>query len=237
MLACWACEFRFSGKMIARDGSIKGRSAREGGPYRLYTCPRCSQVSRVETTAKDRMFASPPKDFSVVDYFFGWLDFLSPTDFLRVVRWHHSYAETRREYFERDGDSTYSKPTISGTVRQFLAGRSATSDLEFEEWRQRREEEILREKTRTGRSDRHKSEEPNPRRDAKPSPPPREVPHPYRILGVSIDATDGEIRTAFKTLVRVHHPDKQPTRDPEVLEEANRRLKELLQAYDELSKR
>ena len=32
----------------------------------------------------------------------------------------------------------------------------------------------------------------------------------YKVLGVSRDATESEIKRAFRTLARRHHPDKNP---------------------------
>ena len=33
-------------------------------------------------------------------------------------------------------------------------------------------------------------------------------PNPYKVLGVSEDATDEEIKKAYRDLVRKYHPDK-----------------------------
>ncbi len=60
------------------------------------------------------------------------------------------------------------------------------------------------------------------------------VPLPYRILGVRRDASDDEIRRAFRALARRWHPDKQRLRDPATLATAQQRLRELLEAYDKL---
>jgi len=179
------------------------------------------------------MFASPPRDFSVVDYLFGWFELLSPKDFLRVVRWHQMYTDTRRHFFERDGDSLYSKGSIGGTIRQLFTGRNSTSDLEFDEWRQQREEEPIKERVRRERAQENRRKKGTHGKPAAAAS--QEIPHPYRILGVSIGADQTEIRAAFKRLVRTYHPDKQSTRDPKTIEAANKRLQELLDAYDELS--
>lgn len=54
----------------------------------------------------------------------------------------------------------------------------------------------------------------------------------YETLGVTADATDEEIKRAFKKLARVHHPDLNAG-DPE----AERRFKEINAAYEVLSDR
>ena len=48
----------------------------------------------------------------------------------------------------------------------------------------------------------------------------------YEVLGVARAATDSEIKRAFRSLAREHHPDKNPE-DPE----SERRFKEVQEAY------
>ncbi|MCA8959624.1 MAG: J domain-containing protein [Planctomycetes bacterium] len=239
MLMCWACEQRFTPKLVERDSLLKSRAASEGGPYRLYNCPRCLRTSKVEVTPQGRWFASPPGDFSVMDYFFGWLDLLSPRDFLYVVRWNQKYADLRQEFFERDGDDRYSKTTIAGAIRSLFSSRTDPADLEVEEWRQRRQAEIERSEVRGPSGARDGAESKEERRREEPPRPeerPAALPHPHRILGVAVDASSAEIRAAFKKLVRTHHPDKLADRSPATIEEANRRLQELIAAYEELTR-
>ena len=52
---------------------------------------------------------------------------------------------------------------------------------------------------------------------------------PYRILGVSRDATDAQIKSAYRDLARRHHPDNYP--DPERRARAEERMKEINEAY------
>ena len=53
---------------------------------------------------------------------------------------------------------------------------------------------------------------------------------PYQILGVKRDATEAEIRTAYRKLAKKHHPDLNPGKP-----EAAERFKEINQANDILS--
>lgn len=52
----------------------------------------------------------------------------------------------------------------------------------------------------------------------------------YKILGVSKDAGDAELKKAYRKLAIVHHPDKNPD-DPEAAE----RFKDIGEAYETLS--
>ena len=57
---------------------------------------------------------------------------------------------------------------------------------------------------------------------------------PYRVLGVSRDASDEEIKKAYKKLSRKYHPDaniNNPNKD-----QAEEKFKEIQQAYQQIMK-
>ena len=61
----------------------------------------------------------------------------------------------------------------------------------------------------------------------------------YQVLGVSRDASDSEIKKAYRRLMNRNHPDKiagdNPTAD--VVAEAERRTREVRNAYEMLKAR
>ncbi len=57
---------------------------------------------------------------------------------------------------------------------------------------------------------------------------------PYKTLGVSRDASDDEVKAAYRTLARKYHPDKY--RDSDLADVAEEKMKEVNAAYDEIQK-
>lgn len=55
---------------------------------------------------------------------------------------------------------------------------------------------------------------------------------PYKILGVSPDATDDEVKKAYRNLARKYHPDKY--RDSDLADLASEKMKEINTAYEEI---
>ena len=62
------------------------------------------------------------------------------------------------------------------------------------------------------------------------------IKNPYTVLGVSQGASDQEIQKAYKTLASRYHPDKVQHLGEEFRELAEKRFKEIQQAYQELKK-
>ena len=58
---------------------------------------------------------------------------------------------------------------------------------------------------------------------------------PYSILGVKYDATDDEIKEAYRNLVRKYHPDNYSDDNP-LKDLANEKMQEVNEAYDEIQR-
>ncbi len=54
---------------------------------------------------------------------------------------------------------------------------------------------------------------------------------PYNILGVNRNASDDEIKTAYRTLAKKYHPDRFD-KDPAMAELASEKMQEINEAYD-----
>ena len=58
---------------------------------------------------------------------------------------------------------------------------------------------------------------------------------PYKVLGVSRDATDDEIKKAYRELARKYHPDNYAS-NPDIAELVGDKMKEVNEAYDEIQR-
>lgn len=56
----------------------------------------------------------------------------------------------------------------------------------------------------------------------------------YERLGLSPEASDAEVKRAFRQLAAAHHPDKVAHLGPGAVEQATRRFRELKEAYEEI---
>ncbi|MGN0165325.1 MAG: DnaJ domain-containing protein [Lachnospiraceae bacterium] len=59
---------------------------------------------------------------------------------------------------------------------------------------------------------------------------------PYQVLGVSPDASDDEVKTAYRKLSRKYHPDANVGKSQAEAEAAEEKFKDVSQAYDEIMK-
>lgn len=57
---------------------------------------------------------------------------------------------------------------------------------------------------------------------------------PYRVLGVSADASDAEVEQAYRRLISRYHPDKYTNAAPELRAQAERAARAINTAYDQI---
>ncbi len=58
----------------------------------------------------------------------------------------------------------------------------------------------------------------------------------YKILEVSPDATNAEIKKAYRTMVKKYHPDKVQSQDEAIKKGAEEKFKEVQKAYEEIQR-
>lgn len=57
---------------------------------------------------------------------------------------------------------------------------------------------------------------------------------PYRVLGVTDEASDAEVSQAYRRLMSQYHPDKLATAAPELRQRAEKKSREINIAYDRI---
>lgn len=222
---CWYCEHRVSSRQITRDGILRSRRERDGGPYRLHVCPACGRENVCERTTRNRWFASPNYRFTFLDYLFSQvLDPAGAETILAALTWFRENEERRRYFFESDGDSRYS-------------GRSFLSRF----WPVSRQNNDTASKDAASKDAASKSTRPKPRPSGpaqEPPAPPRPRSHrlvtPHEVLGLLPDASDREIRAAFQRLAIIYHPDKVHHLGEDFERVARQKFQELKEAYEVL---
>jgi DnaJ like chaperone protein len=217
-LVCWYCDRRFSVDHVLRDGILRARDVRHGGPYRLYICTICNRQNHCEKTRKGRWFSSPGFQPNLLDYILG-IVIEQPKDFLKAASWLKENEERRRYFFERDGDRRHS----TGGWLHRLWPLGAHADEPSRRPKQRAEDPTSSERPS---ADRGPAERPRPT-----------IIGPWDILGVDREASAEEIRRAFHRLAVQYHPDKVHHMGEEFQVVAHEKFTELKNAYDSLMRR
>ena len=218
-LNCWYCGNSLNLDYLLRDGILRTRREREGGPYRMYSCTFCNRRNQCEKPRQGRWFSSPDSHPMLLDYILG--KFIGqPQDFIKTVSWYAANEERRRYYFEHDGDYRYSGGLVKRLLKAMLfRGRKkpgkASGAHKQEEKKQGAGQESRRERAQ---------------------PPPRQpkLIGPWTILGVEQNASQAEIRRAFHKLAVQYHPDKVHHMGEDFQKIAHEKFTELQEAYERM---
>ena len=63
----------------------------------------------------------------------------------------------------------------------------------------------------------------------------RNSPDAYNILGISRNATDAEVKQAYRNMAKKYHPDKVITDDEAIKKGAEEKFKQMQQAYEQIA--
>lgn len=63
----------------------------------------------------------------------------------------------------------------------------------------------------------------------------RNAPDAYNILGISRNATDAEVKQAYRNMAKKYHPDKVITDDEAIKKGAEEKFKQVQQAYEQIA--
>lgn len=211
-LACWFCNHRFTAWHVLRDGILRSRRPKQGGPYRIYICPQCNKENLCEETTGGRWFASPNCRLTFLDYVFShFIEGGTSTaeTLLAAIAWFRENEERRRYFFEADGDRRY---------------RS-------ENW-------LARLWPVAGAPEPAAGRKPPPRKERKRvRSAGAGLVGPCEILGVPPDAGAAEIQAAFRRLAVQYHPDKVSHLGEEFERMAHKKFLQLKEAYESLLER
>jgi DnaJ like chaperone protein len=58
----------------------------------------------------------------------------------------------------------------------------------------------------------------------------------YKILEIDSNATDAEVKKAYRTMAKKYHPDKLSSSDPAMLKGAQEKFQQVQAAYEKIQK-
>ena len=64
----------------------------------------------------------------------------------------------------------------------------------------------------------------------------QETDRAYKILEISSNATNDEVKKAYREMVKKYHPDKLRSKDPALIKGAKEKFQEVQKAYEEIQK-
>jgi DnaJ-domain-containing protein 1 len=231
-LSCWFCDLRFTSRDVVKDGILRSRSGKEGGPYWIFLCPHCLRENCCERTARGRWFASPNCRLTFLETVFSQIfdgGTESAETILAALSWLRANEDRRRYFFERDGDSRYGKESWLRRLWPWARPSASIAAGEHEGQPQGGSEGRRGPGTSRLRAQGPRGEGEPPREEG---PPRRSFVGPHEVLGIRRDATLKEIRDAFRRLAIQYHPDKVAHLGEEFERIANEKFLRLKEAYE-----
>ena len=59
---------------------------------------------------------------------------------------------------------------------------------------------------------------------------------PYKVLGISPDATDEEVKKAYRRMAMKYHPDKVANAGEQIRQQATEKFRKINEAYEHIKK-
>lgn len=227
-LTCWFCDAHFTSRDVVRDGILRSRTRKEGGPYWIFPCSYCYRENCCERTPRGRWFASPSCRLTFLETVFSQIfdrGTESAETILAALSWLRTNEERRRYFFQSDGDGRYERESW---LRRLWPWARPSPAIEEGEGGRHFED-------RRGPRGRHPRPEGARREGGRPregSPPRRSFVGPHELLGIPRDATAREIRDAFRRLAIEYHPDKVAHLGEEFEKIATEKFLRLKEAYE-----
>ncbi len=245
---CWHCGLRVPAKRARMESVLHTRTAAEGGPYRSLRCSGCGADNGVIENSK-AVLPHPLEGLTEPTL----LDRIVPRQSRELLRsaeewWTRNSVSVQK--FRAEQKSAPPRPYRQqpGPHRQGNGPkrrRPAPPPQEEPTAEPRHSAQgpsAERHSTQRHSTQRHSTQRQSATGNDEPdrAEAPREPPTPFddraphELLGITEDADEATIRSAYRAALKLCHPDRVANLDPEIQELANTKSKALRRAYERL---